>query len=191
MKLAGNVVLDQRPGDRHRAIFQRLAEHFQRAAVELGQLVEKQHAVVRQADFARRGNRSAADEAGVADRMMRRAIRPRGQQRLARLGASPWRCRCAWSRSIRPRPGRAGSWESAWPASSCRSRADRASSRLWPPAAAIVIGPLGHFLAADIGKVDVVGRILAEPFVEPRAGSVRFPTRRQRSRPPRTSWPRE
>ena len=43
----------QGPGDRHRAVFQRLAQHFQRAAVELGQFVEEQHAVVGQADLAR------------------------------------------------------------------------------------------------------------------------------------------
>ena len=39
----------KRPGDRHRAVFQRLAQHFERLAVELGQLVEEQHAVVGQA----------------------------------------------------------------------------------------------------------------------------------------------
>ena len=73
MKLAGNVVLDRARRDRHRAVFQRLAQHFQRAAIELGQLVEKQHAVVRQADLAGRGRRAAADQAGVADRVVRRA----------------------------------------------------------------------------------------------------------------------
>ena len=82
MKLAGNVVLDQRRRDRDRAVFQRLAQHFERAAVELGQFVEKQHAVVRQADFAGRGDRAAADQPGVADRVMRR--------RNGRVAISGW-----------------------------------------------------------------------------------------------------
>lgn len=58
------------PGNRHRAIFKRLAEDFERLAVELGQLVEEQDSVVGQGDFAGRGRRAAADQAGVADRMV-------------------------------------------------------------------------------------------------------------------------
>ena len=49
MKSAGNVVALHGPRDRDGAVFQRLAQDFQRAAVELGQLVEEQHAVVRRA----------------------------------------------------------------------------------------------------------------------------------------------
>ena len=64
------------------AVFERLAEHFERGAVELRQLIEKQHAVVGEADFAGRGRGAAAHEAGVRDRVMRRAKRPAGQQRL-------------------------------------------------------------------------------------------------------------
>ena len=36
-----------------RAVFQRLAQRLQRVAAELGQLVEEQHAVVRERDLAR------------------------------------------------------------------------------------------------------------------------------------------
>ena len=33
-------------------------------------------------------------------------------------------------------------------------------------------GPLGHLLAADVGKVDVVGRVFFEPLVQPRRGGI-------------------
>jgi hypothetical protein len=42
---------------------ERLTEHFEDAAVELEHLVEKQHAAVREADFARPRLGSAADDA--------------------------------------------------------------------------------------------------------------------------------
>ena len=142
MKSAGNVVLARARRDRHRAVFQRLAEHFQRAAVELGQLVEKQHAVVRQADLARRGRRAAADQAGVADRVVRRAIGPRGQQRLARLAAGPSRCRCASSRSTRRRSGRGRIVGIRLASIVLPEPGGPSISRLWPPAAAMVTARL-------------------------------------------------
>ena len=74
----------ERSRDRHGAIFQRLTQHFERLAVELGQFIEKKHTVVRQRNFAGRGRGTAADQARIADGMMRRSERPDGQQRLAR-----------------------------------------------------------------------------------------------------------
>ena len=47
-------------------IFQGLAHHFEHVARELRQLVQKQDAIVSQADFARFGNGSSADQAGIA-----------------------------------------------------------------------------------------------------------------------------
>lgn len=69
--------------DRHRAVFHRLPQHFQRPAIELGELVEEQNPVVRQRYLARRGNGTSADKARVADRMMRIAERTNGQQRMS------------------------------------------------------------------------------------------------------------
>ena len=43
------------PRDQHPAGFQRLAQRFQRAPVEFGQFIQKQHAVMRQADLSRPG----------------------------------------------------------------------------------------------------------------------------------------
>ena len=45
----------QRAADGDVAVFERLAEDFERRAVEFGELVEKQHAVVGEADFSGRG----------------------------------------------------------------------------------------------------------------------------------------
>ena len=42
-----------RPRDGHRAFFERLTQHLEHVPAELEHLVEKQHAVVGEADFAR------------------------------------------------------------------------------------------------------------------------------------------
>ncbi len=55
------------------AVLQRLAQNLQRAAFELGQLVEEEHAVVREGDFAGAGNRAATEQADVGDGVVRRA----------------------------------------------------------------------------------------------------------------------
>ena len=76
-----------RPRDRHAVFFQRLPQDFERAAVELGQFVEEQHAVMGERDLARRRRAAAADQARFADRVMRRAKRPQQHQRL--IGREP------------------------------------------------------------------------------------------------------
>ena len=63
--------------------FQRLAHHLQRSAVEFRQLIQEQHAVVRQADLARARIAAAADQPGVADGVMRAA--ERGQPLLENI----------------------------------------------------------------------------------------------------------
>jgi len=62
-----------RPADHHRAVLQRLAQHFQAILAELGQLVEEQHAAVRQRDLTRARPASPADEPGVRDGVVRGA----------------------------------------------------------------------------------------------------------------------
>ena len=79
-------IIDRAHGarDGDAAVFERLAHDLEDVAAELRQLVEKQHAVVGQRDFAGFGHRAAADQAGIGDRVMRRAERPRGDDRLRR-----------------------------------------------------------------------------------------------------------
>jgi hypothetical protein len=83
-----------RDGDR--ALLERLAQDFQAAAVELGQLIEEQHAVMCQRYFARRRRAAAADHASIRDRVMRRPKGSCGQERLIGLetaqGAVDARC---------------------------------------------------------------------------------------------------
>ena len=63
-------------GNRDVAGLQRLAQRFERGARKLGQFVEKQHAAVRQRDFAGARRRAAADQRHRAGGVMRRAGRP-------------------------------------------------------------------------------------------------------------------
>ena len=70
--------------DGHLAVFERLAQDFERGAFELRQFVEEEHAVVREADLARLGIGAAADESGVADRVVRRAEGPPAEERRIR-----------------------------------------------------------------------------------------------------------
>ena len=85
MKRAGKCQRHGRPGDANRPIFQRLAHHFEHVAREFRQFVEKQDSVVRQRYLARPRNRSAADQACVGDRVMRRAKRSHPDQARARV----------------------------------------------------------------------------------------------------------
>lgn len=60
-------------GDVDAAVFHGLAEDFECAALELGEFVEEEDAVVGEADFSGLGNGAAADESDVADGMVGRA----------------------------------------------------------------------------------------------------------------------
>jgi hypothetical protein len=55
------------PGQGHEAVLQRLAERLEGVPAELGQLVEKEDAVVGEAHFPGTRDAPAADEAGVGD----------------------------------------------------------------------------------------------------------------------------
>ena len=61
-----------------------LSQDLERAARELRQLIEEEHAVMRQADFARPRLRSAAGQRRVRDRVVRRAKRASGDETGAR-----------------------------------------------------------------------------------------------------------
>jgi hypothetical protein len=65
------------------AFFQRLAQGLQRAAPELRQLVEEQHAVVGERDVAGPGVAAAAHQGGIRRRVVRRTEGPVDQQPAA------------------------------------------------------------------------------------------------------------
>ena len=64
-------------------VFEGLAERFEHVPLELGKLVEEEHAVVRQAHLAGLRDLSAADKTGIGNRMVRGTVRSRGDERLA------------------------------------------------------------------------------------------------------------
>ncbi|MHC2672044.1 hypothetical protein ACVI1J_004207 [Bradyrhizobium diazoefficiens] len=70
-------------GHRDLAVLQRLAQRIQHARIELRQLVEEQHALMRERDLAGLGVHAAAGERGHAGGMMRRAERAPRSQRTA------------------------------------------------------------------------------------------------------------
>ena len=76
-----------RPRDGDAVFLERLAEHFERAAIEFGQFVEKKDAVVGEADLAGGRRAAAADQARFADRVVRSAERAQKHQRL--IGSQP------------------------------------------------------------------------------------------------------
>ena len=69
------------PRDRDDAVLERLAQRLEDRARELGQLVEQQHAAVRERDLARPRARAAADDRRRRGAVMRRAERRHGDER--------------------------------------------------------------------------------------------------------------
>ena len=61
-------------------LFQRLSQHLQHTAPELGQFVEKQHPVVRQRHLARPRRLPAADQRHLRDGVVRSPVRPARHQ---------------------------------------------------------------------------------------------------------------
>ncbi len=166
---AGKGGARKRAGNGDGAVLKRLTQNFERAAVELGELIEKQHPVMRKRDLAGRGRRAATDQAGFADRVMGCSVGTRRQQRLAGAEQSHRAVDAGgFDRFASAEPGQNGGHAFG---EHCLAGARRAEHQ------EIVIstggdgdGALGHLLPADISKVDVVGRVLVEPLVEPRRG---------------------
>ena len=81
LELRRKLRLARRARDRDAARFERLAQHLEHVAVELRQLVEEQHAVMRERDLARPRIAAAADQRhrrrGVVRRAKRRAASSR------------------------------------------------------------------------------------------------------------------
>ena len=124
------------PAQRDDAVLQRLAQHLEHVPAELGQLVQEQHAAVGQADLAGARDRPAADQAGVADGVVRRPEGAQDAEGPAGRRACRRRCGSWWSRAPRRGSWRAGWWAGGGPAWSCRRPGGPMSRRLWPPAAA-------------------------------------------------------
>ena len=148
------------------ALLQRLAQHLQTAAMELRQLVEEENAVMGQRDLARRRRTAAADHAGVADRVMRRAERPAFHQRLVRRQPAH---RAVDARRLQALGRRQRRQDRRQPLRQHRLAGARRLPiirTLWPPAAATTEGALGELLAAHVGEVHVVGVELREQFLD-------------------------
>src|SRR6185437_6038632 len=75
-KARGKGDAQRRARHHHTPILERLAERLERAPRKLEQLVEKEHAVVREADLSWPRNATAADESGGGDRVVRCTKRP-------------------------------------------------------------------------------------------------------------------
>ena len=57
--------------DGDHTILQGLAQHLQHLPFELGQFIQEQHAIVREADLAGLRERTTTDQGHIADRMVR------------------------------------------------------------------------------------------------------------------------
>ena len=141
--------------DRHAAVLQRLAQRLERRPRELGQLVEEQHAVVGEARLA--GHRAP------------RRRRPARRREIVWCGARNGRSRHEPAAAMQPGDAvdardleRLGARDSGGRIDG-RRRASIVlptpggpeSSRLWPPAAAIVSALDDVGVAADVGEVEV------------------------------------
>ncbi len=72
-------------GDGDDAILQGLAQHFQHAALELRQLIQKQHAAMRQGYLAGTGEGSTPNQGDIADGVMRAAIGAGGEDAVVKI----------------------------------------------------------------------------------------------------------
>ena len=82
--LAGKLIVPEARAIVHPPILQRLAQHLQRLRGELGQLVQEQHAPVRQADLPRARPGSTTHQPGMTGGVVRRPERPLAHQRRLR-----------------------------------------------------------------------------------------------------------
>ena len=94
LKARREIRLTRRARNRHAARLQRLAQHFEYAAVKLGQLVEEQHTVMRERNLAGARHCAAAHECHARCRVMRCAHHtPAPGVRTKRAGETQYRCR--------------------------------------------------------------------------------------------------
>src|SRR5690349_24432908 len=77
-----------RPRDEDLAVLQGLPKRLERGPLELGELVEQEHAAMREARLARAEARSAADDRRGRRAVVRRAERRLGDQRMVGIDES-------------------------------------------------------------------------------------------------------
>lgn len=145
-----------RPGDIDRTGFQRLAQRIEHGALEFGQLIQEQHAKMRQAHLARPHPQPAAGQRRHRGRVMGRAKRPRpadpsflqqardrsNHRHLQRLGRS----------QRRQDPGQAGRHQAF-------SRAGRTDhQQIVAARRSNLERALGDFLALHLPEVRAMGR---------------------------------
>ena len=126
LELGGKRALPRRARDVDHAGLERLAQHFEHAAIPFGQLVEEQHAVMRERDLAGPRIAAAADERHGARRVMRRAKRAHAPAR--RREAAGERRDRRDVRAPRLRTAAAAARAGAARASTCRCPAGRSSA---------------------------------------------------------------
>ena len=81
-KAGGESVAAGGPGNGDIAVFQRLSQNFQRLTLEFRQLIQKENAIMGEADLSGTGIVSATDQSGIRDGMMRRTERSAVQDRF-------------------------------------------------------------------------------------------------------------
>ena len=135
LELRRESALPRRARDVDDARLERLAQHLQHAPIPFRQLVQKQHAVMRERDLAGPRIAAAADQRDGARRVMRRAIRAHAPGRRTRSARRAKRSR-RLQRFVLGRAA-AGCPAAAARASTCPCPAARSSAAGAPPAAAI------------------------------------------------------
>ena len=146
----------RRSGDGQDALLERLAQRVQCGPVELGQLIEEEHAMVGESGLAGNQVRAAADERRVRAGVMRRTKRPRTTQAAVTQQAGDAlddrdlerlvvveRRQEARDRSRQQGLARAGRTDEQQVVAACERDLER---------------PAGVLLAADIGQVDRLDR---------------------------------
>ena len=173
-KRAGKAALPGGARDDHGAVLERLTQRFEDAPGELGQLVEKEDAQVREARLARMRDAAAADQPRPGDRVVGRAERPLAHEtgpRGRQAGHAPHRgdldglLECE-----RRQDGARGGGR----ASSCPTPGGPSMRRLWPPAAAISSARLAHAWPRTSARSSPSGSAMAAqpPAVVPVRGDV-------------------
>jgi hypothetical protein len=166
-----------RASDRDDAVLERLAQRFEHVATELRQLVEEQHAVVRQRHLAGANVGPAAEQARTRTGVVRGA---QGAPFAGGNDRPAAACTCSTARRSAGDSGgrRPGSRRSS---ALLPVPGGPTNSRLWPPAAATVERTLGRRVAAQVGEVGrsvSAGRTAAAPAAAVLA--VARPARRSR-----------
>ena len=146
----------RRARNAHQALFERLAQHVEHAAIELRGLVEKQHPVMCEADLARARLCAATHEGHVRDRVVGRPEGTRGHEPLAGEQARH-RVDGGHLERLLERQGRQDAREAPRQQRLARTRRP-AHQHVMPPGGGNLERAAGKGLAADVGEVRRMSR---------------------------------